>query len=63
MQTPDKRKYSLRLKERFAWYDTVGSQMWHDFPAGAEITDQSMIELLELRHAPTEKIYEGEFRR
>ena len=41
MQTPDKRKYSLRLKERFAWYDTVGSQMWHDFPAGAEITDEA----------------------
>jgi hypothetical protein len=54
----DERRYSLRLKERFAWYDTVGSQMWHDFPAGAEIADQSMIELLETRGAPVERVFE-----
>ena len=59
----DERRYHLRLKDRFAWYDTVGTQMWHDFPAGSVVTNPAEIELLELRYAPTEKIYEGEFRR
>jgi hypothetical protein len=53
----------LRLLERFAWYDTVGSQMWRDFPSGSVVTNPAEIELLESRHAPTEKIYDGEFRR
>jgi hypothetical protein len=59
----DERRYHLRLKDRFAWYDTVGTQMWHDFPAGSVVTNPAEIELLESRHAPTEKIYDGEFRR
>jgi hypothetical protein len=63
MQTPDMRKYSLRLRERFAWYDTVGSQMWHDFPAGSVISDPAVIELLEARGASSERIYEGEYLR
>jgi hypothetical protein len=63
MQPPDKRKYSLRLRERFAWYDTVGSQMWHDFSAGSVISDPAVIELLEARGAPVEKIYEGDYLR
>jgi hypothetical protein len=59
----DERRYHLRLKDRFAWYDTVGTQMWHDFPAGSVVTNPAEIEQLESRHAPTEKIYDGEFRR
>ena len=59
----DERRYHLRLKDRFAWYDTVGTQMWHDFPAGSVVTNPAEIELLESRHASTEKIYEGEFLR
>ena len=58
MQTPDKRKYSLRLKERFAWFDSTGSQQWHQWAPGDTETDQTMIALLESIHAPTEKIFE-----
>jgi hypothetical protein len=57
------RPYSLRLKERFAWYDTVGTQMWHDFPAGSVVTNPAEVALLETIQAPTEKIFEGEFLR
>ena len=47
-----------------SFYDTVKSQMWHDFPAGYVATDQSEIALLEsISGAPTEKIYEGSYLR
>jgi hypothetical protein len=59
----DTRKYSLRLRERFAFYDTVKSQMWHDFPAGSVISDPAVIELLEARGASSERIFEGEYLR
>jgi hypothetical protein len=60
----EKRQYHLRLKDRFAWYDTVGSQMFHEFPAGAVVTNPTEIALLEAHHAPTEKIFEiTEFKR
>jgi hypothetical protein len=59
----ENRRYHLRLKERFAWYDTVGSQMWHDFPAGSVITDPAVIDLLEMRLVPAERIFEGEYLR
>ena len=59
----DERRYHLRLKDRFAWYDTVGTQMWHDFPAGSVVTNPAEIALLEARHAPTERIFEGEYLR
>jgi hypothetical protein len=57
------RTYSLRLKERFAWYDWSGSQMFHDFPAGYVATDQREIALLESLNAPTERIFEGVYLR
>jgi len=63
MQTPDKRKYSLRLREAFSWYDTLKTQMFHTWPAGTVVTDPTEIEILESAHAQTERIYEGEFRR
>jgi hypothetical protein len=58
----DERRYHLRLKDRFAWYDTVGTQMFHQWPAGAIVTDPAEIALLEARHAPTEQIFEGEYK-
>jgi hypothetical protein len=63
MQPPENRRYSLRLRERVAWYDTIKSNMWHDFPAGSVISDPAVIELLEARGAPSERIYEGDFLR
>jgi hypothetical protein len=60
----ENRRYALRLKAPFAWYDTVTSQQWHEFPTGYVATDQREIALLEsISGAPTEKIYEGEFLR
>jgi hypothetical protein len=56
------RRYHLRLTERFGFYDTVKSQMWHEWPEGAIVTDPAEIELLEEKHAPTERVHEGEFR-
>jgi hypothetical protein len=57
------RPYSLRLKERFAWFDSVVSQQMHEWAAGSIVTDQTMIALLESIHAPTEKICEGSYLR
>ena len=60
----ENRRYHLRLRDRFAWYDTVTSQQWHEFPAGYVATDQREIALLEsISGAPTEKIYEGDYLR
>jgi hypothetical protein len=59
----ENRPYHLRLKAPFAWYDALGSQMFHDFPAGKIVSDIATIKLLESINAPTEKIFEGNFRR
>jgi hypothetical protein len=53
----------LCLKERVAWYDWSGSQMFHEFPAGAIVTNPDEIALLESIHAPTERIFEGVYLR
>jgi hypothetical protein len=59
----ENRKYSLRLRERVAWYDHVGSQMFHEFPAGAIVTNPDEIALLESINASTEKVFEGSYLR
>jgi hypothetical protein len=57
------RRYHLRLKAPFAWYDSVVSQQMHEWAAGSIVTDQTMIALLESIHAPTEKVCEGSYLR
>jgi hypothetical protein len=59
----EKRRYSLRLKDRFAFYDIAKTQMWHEWAAGAIVTNPDEIALLESIHAPVENIFEGEFLR
>jgi hypothetical protein len=59
----ENRRYHLRLKSPFAWFDSARSQMFHNWGAGAVVTDPAEIEMLESIHAPTERIYEGEFKR
>jgi hypothetical protein len=59
----DNRKYHLRLLSQFAWFDSTGSQQFHQWAPGDTETDQTMIALLESIHAPTEKIFEGEYKR
>jgi hypothetical protein len=60
-RTPEKipmteKRYSLRLIERFGFYDTVKTQAWHEWQAGATVTDPREIEILEARNAPVERI-------
>ena len=59
----ENRRYHLRLKERVAWYDWSGSQRFHEFPAGAIVTNPDEIALLESIRAPTEKVFEGSYLR
>ena len=49
-------QYSLRLLERFAFYDHVKTNVFRDWPAGAVVTDPDEIKLLEERGAPVERI-------
>jgi hypothetical protein len=59
----DNRKYHLRLLERFFHYDTIGSYSY-EWQAGAIVTDPNDIKMLEVRHAPVERIIiHTEFRR
>jgi hypothetical protein len=60
--TDDAKPYHLRLTDRFAFYDIVKTNMWHEWQAGDTVTDQSMIEQLESRHAPVQRI-STEFKR
>ena len=59
----DNRKYHLRLLEQFFYYDSIGSQHSYEWQKDTIVTDPAEISLLELFYAPTEKIFEGEFRR
>jgi hypothetical protein len=59
----ENRRYNLRLRDRFSWYDTSRTQMFHTWAAGTVVTDPSEIALLESAGAPTEKIYEGAYLR
>ena len=56
-------RYHLRLTARFGFYDANGTNMWHEFETGAVVSDQSLIQTLEARGAPTEQIFEGAYRR
>jgi hypothetical protein len=57
----DNRKYHLRLRDRFSWFDSTGSQQWHQWAPGDTETDQTMI--AESLNAPTERIFEGVYLR
>jgi hypothetical protein len=51
------KRYSLRLTERYVFYDPDhGSHLFREWPEGAIVTDQTEIELLEARSAPVERI-------
>jgi hypothetical protein len=58
-----KRRYHLRLTGKFATYVDSWSQHWNEWTAGSVIEDPAVIELMEARGAPTERIYEGDYRR
>jgi hypothetical protein len=55
----DDRRYHLRMKAPFAWYDHGGSQQFHQWATGDTVTDPAMITLLERLDAPVQKFYEG----
>jgi hypothetical protein len=48
--------YHLRLLERHVVYVESGSNLFRDWPAGAIISDPDVIEFLESRDAPVERI-------
>ena len=56
-------QYHLRMTDKFAWFDSTGSQQWHQWAPGDTETDQTMIALLESLNAPTERIFEGVYLR
>jgi hypothetical protein len=56
-------KYHLRLLARFFHYDSIGSQHSYEWQKDAIVKNPDDISLLESFHAPTEKIYDGEFQR
>ena len=59
----DNRKYHLRLTARFFHYDSIGSQHSYEWQKDAIVTDPAEVALLESIQAPTEKIFEGEYKR
>jgi hypothetical protein len=51
------KRYSLRLIERYVFYDPDhGSHLFREWPEGAIVTDPDEIKLLEWRGALVEKI-------
>jgi hypothetical protein len=52
----ENRRYALRLKAPFAWFDSTGSQQWHQFEPGDVVTDRGLIQLLESISAPVQRI-------
>jgi hypothetical protein len=56
------RKYHLRLLERFFHYDSIGSQHSYEWQKDAIVKNPDDISLLESFHAPTEKIFEGDYK-
>jgi hypothetical protein len=45
-----------RLCWRFGFYDLTGSNLWHEWPEGAIVSDPTEIALLRKRGAPIERI-------